>query len=245
MYCKYIISFIFLLIKCAICYAQGGVVSRNLILNERVENFIANNNCSEVELGDLVQLIQREGDLNQGVRVMNVAVQRFPQNYSAYYMRGFYYKNLEEYEKAVADFSMSISLEPRYAGAILDRGECLLSLNRHTEACSDFMCAITESEKLIAEGLSYNGLEFTKPFAYIGLGKFAEVKDWILEYKGDDYYDVACLYSKMRDFSNTIKYLRMALDNGYANVKFIRADNCMKWLADKEDFKNLINEYQH
>lgn len=177
MYYNNIISFIFLLISYGICHAQGGLVSRNLMLNERVENFIANNNCSEDELADLVQLIQREGDLNQGVRVMNAAVQRFPQNYFAYYMRGFYYKNLEEYEKAVADFSMSISLEPRYAGAILDRGECLLYLNRHTEACSDFMCAITESEKLIVEGLSYNGLEYTKAFAYIGLGKFAEAKD--------------------------------------------------------------------
>lgn len=245
MYCKYIISFISLLITCGICYAQGGLVSRNLILNERVENFIANNNCNEDELFNLVQLIQREGDLNQGVRVMNVAVQRFPHNYFAYYMRGFYNKNLEEYEKAVTDFSMSISLEPRYAAAILDRGECLLSLNRQEDACSDFMYAITESEKLISEGLKYNGIEFTKPFAYIGLGKFAEAKEWILEYNGEDYYDVACLYSKMRDSSNTIKYLRMALDNGYANVKFIRADNCMKWLADKEDFKMLINEYQH
>ncbi len=78
MYCKYIISFISLLITCGICYAQGGLVSRNLILNERVENFIANNNCNEDELFNLVQLIQREGDLNRGVRVMNVAVQRFP-----------------------------------------------------------------------------------------------------------------------------------------------------------------------
>ncbi|MDE6339410.1 MAG: hypothetical protein K2K97_06450, partial [Muribaculaceae bacterium] len=236
--------FIMLLINYCLCHGQGGIVSRNLTLNDRVERFIANNNCSEDELYGLVQLIQTEGDLRQGVRIMNAAIQKFPKNYFAYYMRGFYYKNLEEYEKAISDFSMSISLEPRYAGAILDRGECLLSLNRQPEAFSDFMTAISESERLIAMGLNYNGIEFTKPFAYIGLGRIEEVKKWINGYEGNDYYDIACLYSKMRDFPNTIKYLDMALDTGYAHINFIIADNCMKWLAEKDEFKKLIKKYQ-
>ena len=233
-----------MILTTTVCKAQVGVVTNNLTLNDRVENFITNSNCDENELNELVRMIQKQGDLLQGLRVMNVAVKRFPDSYYAHYMRGFYNRNLENFEEAIFDFSKAISIEPLYAGAYNDRGECYQALNQVAEANADFNSAIMESEKLLNAGLQYEGIEFAKPFALVGLGRIKEVREWIKNYMGDDYYDVACLYSKMRDRENTLIYIKKALENGYSNIDFIKADNCMKCIADSEEFVNLINQYK-
>ena len=102
-----------MILTTTVCNAQVGVVTNNLTLNDRVENFITNSNCDENELNELVRMIQKQGDLLQGLRVMNVAVKRFPDSYYAHYMRGFYNRNLENFEEAISDFSKAISIEPR------------------------------------------------------------------------------------------------------------------------------------
>jgi len=239
-----ILSVVFFLLTVSKAQAQVGVVTTNITLNESIENFVNNPNCNEDELSSLVHLIQKTGDLRQGLRIMNVAVQRFPNSYYAHYMRGFYNRNLEQFEEAVSDFTKAISIEPRYAEAYLGRGECLKVLNRFHEAVSDFNSAIEESDKLYATGLQYQGIEFAKPFALVGLGKYNEVCEWINSYIGDDYYDVACLYSKMKDKDMTIKYIRKALENGYSDINFIKVDNCMKWIKDNDQFIKIIQEYQ-
>lgn len=228
----------------SICYAQGGVVSTNISLNNRVTDFISNNNCCVDELYDIVQDVQNLGALEEGLRLMNVAVQKFPDNYFPYYMRGFYYKNMEMYDKAISDFSASIALEPRYAAAVLERGECYLLKGMEEEACTDFESAIRASHNLRLQGLEYNGMDFTEQFALVGLGHHDEVRKWIKTYKGDEFYNIACLFSKMKDPSSTIKYLRLALDNKSAKIRFVQVDNCMKWLRDTDEFQHLISDYK-
>lgn len=240
----YLIILTIILIASDKCLAQDGIVSKDEVLDEQVELFMNNSNCNETDLSELVRLIQAAGDLEQGLRVMNAATKRFPDSYYAHYMRGFYNKNLKRYEEALSDFTSAISIEPRYAGAYLDRGECLKALNRQEEAFYDFNKAITESTKLLNEGIEYSGIEFAKPFALVGLGKFKEVRAWIDNYAGDDYYDVACLYSKMKDANMTLKYLQKALENGYSNINFIRVDDCMSWLKNNDRFVSLLCDYQ-
>lgn len=226
-----------------LCFAQVGIVSKDKTLNDLVEDFINNPICDENDLYGIVSEIQKAGDLSQGLRVMNFATHHFPNSYYAHYMRGFYNRNLERYEDAISDYTTAISIEPRFAGAYLDRGECMKALNRNNDAAFDFNKAIEESEKLLAAGLQYQGIEFAKPFALVGIGKYNEVFDWISNYNGKDYYDIACLYSKMKDLDKTLVYLRKALEDGYPNVNFIKVDNCMSWLKNNDKFIRLIEEY--
>ena len=55
--------------------------------------------------------------------------------------RGSAYLALEQYEKALEDFSKSIEMSPQSAKFHFNKARALLSLNKSTEACQEFEMA--------------------------------------------------------------------------------------------------------
>lgn len=226
------------------CYAQSGVISTNLSLERKIEEFISKESCNEEELYDVVEHIQNIGDLNLGLRAMNAAITKFSNNYFLYYMRGFYHKNLFNNEAAITDFTSAISLEPRYANTFLERGECYARINKKSLAEKDFNSTLVCIRNLKSEGVDYTGMDFAEQFALVGLGRYKEVESWIKTYKGDDLYNIACLYSKMKNKNATLNYIEKAINDGYADIEFIERDACMNWLHNDTEFLTLITKYK-
>jgi len=54
------------------------------------------------------------------------------------------------------------------------------------------------------------------------------------------HYNIACIYSKNREFTESIQWLERALDNGYGNWNLIESDPDLENLRATHEFQNLL-----
>ena len=59
-----------------------------------------------------------------------------------------------------------------------------------------------------------------------------------------NYYDAACMYSRMHDKDNALKYLEKALEMGYHRFAHFERDTYLDFIRDSEGYKQLIKKYQ-
>ena len=87
-------------------------------------------------------------------------------------------------------------------------------------------------------------------YAYQGLGlydKAKEAMDAIIARDTTDfgnYYDAACLYSRMKDKDNALKYLEKALKLGYNRFANMERDFDLDFLRNTSEFKVMIEKYK-
>jgi clan AA aspartic protease (TIGR02281 family) len=159
-----------------------------------------------------------------------------------YYRRGWFKELRGDMDDAIEDLSMSIVLDPEYSYAYASRGDIYLKLGKKELAEEDFKKVI----EIENSPDKYDCIHY----AYHGLGennKAIEAIDSIIARDSTDsgnYYDAACLYSRMKDKSNALKYLEKCLELGYNRFAHIEQDFDMDYLRETEEFKILINKYQ-
>ena len=87
-------------------------------------------------------------------------------------------------------------------------------------------------------------------YAYQGLGQYEkakEVMDLIIARDTTDYgnyYDAACLYSRMHDKENALKYLEKALVLGFNRFAHMERDFDLDFLRGFDEYKALIEKYK-
>jgi len=95
----------------------------------------------------------------------NIALKVSPDSYIAYRSRGLAYLNAGIFEKAIADSSKSIELNPFFGQAYHDRGKAFLMLDNFQEAIRDF-------NKAIELGLASEFLHIDRRLAYVSAIKY-------------------------------------------------------------------------
>lgn len=65
-----------------------------------------------------------------------------------------------------------------------------------------------------------------------------------IEPSAGNYYDAACLYSRMNRKQESIKYLKEALELGYRNFVHIEEDSDLDAIREMQDFIDLISKYK-
>ena len=53
---------------------------------------------------------------------LNELIKLFPKGWMYYFQRGIAYRNLEDYDAAIADYTKAIEINPNYAEAYNNRG---------------------------------------------------------------------------------------------------------------------------
>ena len=136
---------------------------------------------------------------------------------NTYYLIGYTYFKLNEYEKAIINFTYSINLNPIQYAAYVNRSVCHIELGK-VKALNDYNKAIE--------------LFPNEPKLYINraqilstLGKYEEaLKDYkhILEIKSHDnnistyiYQDIATIYQQLNQPDKAAEYLKKAKELGY------------------------------
>lgn len=159
-----------------------------------------------------------------------------------YYLRGWYKYMTGDTEGALEDLSTSIVLDPDESYAYLVRADAYMKQGKKELAETDYNKVIKIEKSLEV----YDRI----PYAYQGIGqndKAIAVMDSIIardSTNAGNYYDAACLYSRMNDKEKALRYLKNALEQGYKNFAHIENDFDLDCVRDTDEFKALIHKYK-
>lgn len=182
------------------------------------------------------------GDIQSAISEWDYVLTTQPDYEFGYYRRGWYKDMSGDPEGAVEDLSMSIVLDPDYTYSYMTRADIYMKQNKTELAVADY-------KKIIEIEDSPEKYECI-PYAFLGLGEkekaIAAIERIILKDTTDagNYYDAACLYSRMKDKANALKYLEKSLELGFRRFAHIEQDDDMDFLRETNEFKELIMKYK-
>ena len=166
----------------------------------------------------------------------------YPEYGFGYYRRGWFKSLSGDDEGAIEDLTLSITLDPESSYSYVSRGDVYSRQGKTELAKADFLKVIEiedTPEKYDCIHYAYQGLgETDKAIAAI---------DTIIarnEDKKGNYYDAACLYSRMKNKDKALEYLEKCLEMGYNRFSHIRIDHDMDFIRDTPEFKALITKYE-
>jgi clan AA aspartic protease (TIGR02281 family) len=182
------------------------------------------------------------GNVKSAITEWDKILNAQPEYGFGYYRRGWFKELAGDMDGAVEDLSMSIVLDPEYSYAYVSRGDVYLKQGKNELAQADFKKVI-EIEDTPDK---YDCIHY----AYQGLGNYEKAvaaMDSIIKRDSTDsgnYYDAACLYSRMHDKEKALKYLGKSLKLGYNRFAHIERDFDMDFIRDTDEFKKLIIKYK-
>ena len=223
--------------RLAECFTELGIYNKAL---NNIEEAI------KLDTSDYSYILKKANILNEmskskeAIRTIEKYIDAYPEYFFGYYIRGWYKEEIKDYEGAIEDYSIAITLEPKYAHSYLCRGKMYLNLGKETLAESDFKKMI---EIDTANKRSY--------YAYYFLGnenKAMSIMDSILKNSESDdksvFYEATCLYSLMNKQKLALEYLDKTLKYGYRNFAHIDRDTDLDNIRNTTEFKELIKKYK-
>ena len=189
--------------------------------------------------GDYYRL---SGDIDSAITDFTAAIEEMPDAGYAYYKRGWCYEMKGDRKKALEDYNMGLEMTQEYPYLYLMRGELLLQDGNKAEADTDF-------EKVLQLDTLADGSS-CRMYALHFLGRDQEAEEWMNKIIEDDpesdgnYYDQACLYSRMGRLEESIAALRKSFEKGYRSFSHIRLDDDMDAVRELPEFKSLMEEYE-
>lgn len=224
------------------CYDEMGMTELALADVDKILEI-----CDE---GNRAYYHAKRGDINrsagnyeEAIADMNHFIDRFPTDAYGYYLRGWCKELSGDLDGAIADYDEGIAVDEKYPYIFLMRGEGYRFKGMDELARLDF-------EKVIAiDTVANNGS--CRQYALCFLGRDDEAVEWmdkIIESDPDDpgnWYDKACLYSRMGRCEESVDALRTAFEKGYRAFPHIEHDDDMDPVRDRDDFKALMTQYKN
>ena len=184
----------------------------------------------------------KKGQYDKAISEYSKAIEINPRDADAYFNRGLAYQKKGQYGQAISEYSKAIEINPKYADAYFNRGAAYRGKGQFDQAISDHNKAI-ELNPRDANAYSNRGL------AYVGKGQFDQaISDYnkaieLSPTHTNAYYNIGCVYSLQNNLSEALKYLELALENGYDNFDWISKDPDWDNIRSSNEFKMLIDKY--
>lgn len=224
--------------RIAHCYSEMGDYDKALNSIDQALNM------DSTDLSNLerkANILYEMGNAKSAINVYTQLLNTQPEYAFGYYRRGWFKELDGDFDGAIEDLSMCIVLDPTQTYAIEARGDIYLKQGKKELAEEDFKKVI----ELEDSPEKYECIHY----AYQGLGQYdkaIEAMESIIardEDRAGGYYDAACLYSRMNDKDNALKYLEKALELGYIRFSHMDRDYDLDFLRNTKEFKALIEKY--
>lgn len=221
------------------CYSDMGNYASAL---EHIDNAIAQDSTDYDYVMEKADLLYELGNAKEAIAELGKYISHYPDYFGGYYRRGWYKDNSKDIDGAIEDYTMAIVLQPDYAYAYLGRGDMY-------ELKGDTVSATADYKKVIEiDTIPNNGS--CAQYAYWGLGqkdKAIEFMDKVIANEPDDagnYYDAACLHSRMGESEKSMEFLKTALEKGYRRFAHIEMDDDLNGIKELPEFEALIQQYK-
>lgn len=185
---------------------------------------------------------RKSGRLDDAIADFSAAIEEDPSLAFPYYRRGWCYEMKGDAKKAMEDYDLGLEMDDDYPYLYLMRGQLRLQDGDKAGADADF------GEVLRRDTVANNNS--CRMYALHFLGKDKEAEEWMdriiaadPDYDGN-YYDRACLYSRMGRPEESLTALRTAFERGYRDFAHIRQDDDMDAVRDLPEFKAMMQEYE-
>lgn len=221
------------------CYSKMGDYASAL---EYIDCAIAIDSTDYDNIMAKADLLYESGDAKAAILELDKYVAHYPGFYGGYYRRGWYKDNSRDIDGAIEDYTMSIILEPTYAYAYLGRGDMYYLKG-------DINSAVKDYGKVIELDTIPNSNSCAQ-YAYWGLAqkdKAIEFMNKVIENAPDNagnYYDAACLYSRMGETEKALEFMNTAFEKGYRRFAHIEMDDDLNEIRQLPEFQKLILEYK-
>lgn len=221
------------------CYEKMGDYPNALkAINKAVD---LNPNDTEL-IFTRADLLGAKGDIEGAISGWSEVIEKNPDWSYAYYRRGFFEDNSGQTDEALADYEMSIMLDSERAYPFLGKGDMLMRKG-DSEKALDAYRKVIELDTIPSNSSC-------AMYGYLALGEKDKAIDFmnrVIEqdtvYAGN-YYDAACLYSRMGDLENSMGYLRQSIDKGFSRYHHIMADDDLEALRETNAFKQFYNDHK-
>lgn len=172
----------------------------------------------------------------------------------AYYSRGLVYDSMDDTDRAIKDFSKSISINPDIAEAYYQRAVCLFDIEDNINALDDLDKAIEIED-------DYFEAFFARGHVYVEMNEFEKaVKDFskIIRDRKDDpdnssvYLSRAMCFYELEEFEKALKDLNDCIEINpeeveayeYRSNVYEKLGEFEKAKADMKKFEELMHKYQ-
>lgn len=222
------------------CYSEIGNFTLAL---EYIDEAIVMDSTNYDFLMAKADLLYESGDVEKAIKELDIYVNHYPEFYGGYYRRGWYKDNKKDVDGAIEDYTMSIVLDPNYAYAYLGRGDMYVLKNDIESAKADF-------NKVIELDTIPNNSSCAQ-YAYWGLGEKEEAINFMNKVIANDpdnagnYYDAACLHSRMGELEKAIGFMETAFEKGYRRFAHMELDNDLDAIRELPNFKDLVKLYKN
>lgn len=223
----------------ASCYEELGDFSAAL---EQIDYAIKLDSTDYKYIIHKADLLYEAGKSHEAILQLNKFVNRYPEYYHGYYRRGFYKDNTKDVDGALEDYSMAIALDPTYAYAYLGRADMYKEKGNTSMSIADY--------KKVIEIDTIPQSSACAQYAYLEIGQKEEAIDFMNKIIAEDtndagnYYDAACLYSRMGENDNALEALKTSLEKGFSRFNHIDNDDDLNGIRNLLMFKELVQQYR-
>lgn len=221
------------------CYSETGNYAKALeYINQAVDMDPDNIDLISTK----ADILGDSGDVEGAIAEWTEYIERNPDYWGGYYRRGFFEDNSGRLDAALDDYDMAIMLMPDYAYSYLGKGDVLMLKGKTDEAM--------EAYRKVVELDTVPDNNSCAMYALLALGekdKAIAFMDRVIQNDTTDsgnYYNAACLYSKMGDTTKSLANLRIAFEKGFRRFHHVKADDDLEQVRLTEGFRELMEEYE-
>lgn len=182
------------------------------------------------------------GMYEDAIEDFSKVIELYPTSGYGYYNRGWCYELSGNDEEAMKNYNEGLEIDKTYPYLFLMRGELRLKQGNQDGAKEDFEMVVKLDTSVTDGSCRHYALHF--------LGKDDEAKEWMDKLIAEDpddsgnYYDMACLYSRMGKLDEAVDALRTAFEKGYRRFPHIENDDDLDPIRSLPSFIELMEEYR-